>query len=292
MLRVGKFDSATVSGVPAGSVGPSPTQKRFPFSTCRSAFSATCGDETTMLPVCWTTTSTCCSATGQTCDTWNSELSKSSVKPTWTLVVPGANGPSTVSTSPLTEADSLESGSSAAPCAAARQIDHQRSADIDAPAGVVDDLQQVEHPQLIVVELHVHAAVAADDHGAAGWRRRERSRLLLRLALGRARNAGHENHFQPASSRHHKRQGLQGLAVNRRQGTRLSAGRQARELGETLCVCRRRPRHAANGDADLLPGDVVADRFARDAHGHGAIRELGGGKRATVDLAGVRHVLR
>ena len=73
-----------------------------------------------------------------------------------------------------------------APRCAGRQSNQHRTADVDRRARVVQDLEQVEHRQVVVLEFDDDARLGTDlDH--AGTRRRFRRRVRFGLFLRRPR---------------------------------------------------------------------------------------------------------
>ena len=201
-----------------------------------SRTSVSCGDDTCMLPIFSTPTNTCASAAGHVCaNRRRSRRPAAARSRPARCVLPGGNGPVIVSMSPCALAFGDEPCIIDAPAAPVGSSNQQRAADVDRRARVVDDLEQVEHRQVVVLVFEDDARLGADlDHARARrlFRRRLRRRLLLRRRGG---DAGDQRHAHAA------------LAPAPETPARSASRR--RRSSSPAPACRRQARRTARGPA-------------------------------------------
>ena len=182
-----------------------------------------------------------------------------------TCVTPGANGPAIVTREPV------DAGQRRAPCmhdapdAAAGRLDDERRCRRRPAPPAVHDLEQVEHRQLIVLELDRKSRVGAEpqrsrcrgqrDAGAQVRRRRVRAPLAGRCPSADARrehraHAAGGRHRRTRSTRAARRPRPRRRARARRREARRTAarpsvsGRRAPDFAGAMKLYRRCPATA------------------------------------------------
>ncbi len=158
-----------------------------------------------------------------------------------------------------------------APAAPVGSSNQERAADIDRRARVVDDLEQVEHREVVVLVLDDDARLGSDLDDARPRRFLRRGfgcGLLLRGLRRRCRQSARRGR-RPAPGTGNS------CDVSVSPSTVVVActsapARQAVELRAALRVGLAGARVAADLERHRLPGDVVAHPLAHDAHGDGA----------------------